>query len=35
MLQLTVVFHLGHFERSPVGEFSYTPWPPLTRWSGR
>ena len=21
---VTVVFHLGHFERSPVGEFSYT-----------
>jgi DNA invertase Pin-like site-specific DNA recombinase len=24
MPQVTVVFHLGHFERSPVGEFSYT-----------
>ncbi len=24
MAQVKVVFHLGHFERSPVGEFSYT-----------
>ena len=24
MPQVTVAFHLGHFERSPVGEFSYT-----------
>jgi DNA invertase Pin-like site-specific DNA recombinase len=24
LTQVEVVFHIGHFERSPVGEFSYT-----------